>query len=117
MMTVSYSGVSQTVRAEDVLYSREAAVRAIAQAAMINMAEANAEMMMDCPEEYSTRADAERVFQGLHEQARDFVNDVFSDLETSVLKELERAYTARVTALHFDDRGELADVDVKVVFE
>ena len=116
-MTVSYSGVSQTVRAEDVLYSREPAVRALAQAAMINLADGNIEMLLDCPEEYPTRQDLERVFQGLHEQAADFINDVFDELKEGVLKELERSYTARIRAMHYNDKGELADLDVKVVFE
>jgi hypothetical protein len=116
-MTVSYSGVSQTVRADDVLYSREPAVKALAQAAMINMAEADVEMLLDCPEEYPTREDFERVFQGLHDQAADFINDVFDELKESILKELERSYTARIRAMHYNDNGKLADLDVKVTFE
>jgi Zn-dependent M32 family carboxypeptidase len=117
-MTVSYSGVSQTVRATDVLYSRAEVVKAIVQAAMVNMAEGNVEMLLDCPEEYPTKADLERVFQGLHDQATDFVEDVFDELKQSVLDQIARQkYTARVTALRYDDDSAMSDIDVKIVFE
>lgn len=117
-MTVVYTGVSQTVQANAVLYSQSKVAKAIAQAAMVNMAEGNVEMLLDCPSEYPTKADLERVFQGLHEQATDFVNDVFDELKDAVLKELlTKSYTARVTAMKFDDKGEMADIDVSVTFE
>ena len=117
-MTVGYTGVSQTVQANAILYSQPKVVKAIAPAAMINMAEGNVEMLLDCPNEYPTKADLERVFQGLHEQATDLVNDLFDELKAAVLKELEtKSYTARVSAMKFDDNGEMTDIDVTVRFE
>ena len=115
---INYSGVSQTLTANKVLYSNEEVVKAIAQAAMVNMAEGNVEMLCDCPSEYPTKADIERVFSGLHEQATDLVNDLFDELKAEVLKELlTKTYTARVTAMKFDDAGEMSDIDVQVDFQ
>lgn len=117
-MSVSYTGVSQTLTANKVLFYSNDTVKALAQAAMVNMAEANAEMLCDCPEDYATRTDAERVFQGLHEQAVDMIEDMFDDLKQRLLEELAtKKYTARVRAMHYDETGALSDVDVQLDFE
>jgi hypothetical protein len=117
-MSVSYTGVSQNLTASQVLFYGENAIKALAQAAMVNMAEANVEMLTDCPNEYPTKADVERVFQGLNEQATDFLNDVFEDFKERLLKELAtKKYTARVSAMRYNDLGELDDIDVKVDFQ
>ncbi len=117
-MTVSYNGLSQTVNASNVLYGQKHTIKALAQAAMVSMAEADTEMVLDMPNEYPTKADVEAVFQGLHEQATDFINDMIEDLRARLLEELaQKRYTARVTALHYDDEGRLDDVSVKLDFD
>ncbi len=117
-MTVSYTGASQVVNATNVLYAQDQAVKALAQACMVSLAEADVDMLLDCPNEYPTKADMERVFQGLHEQAADFINDTFDDLKDRILKELAQArYTARVKALHYGEQGQVEDIDLQVDFE
>ena len=115
---INYSGVSQSLTANKVLYSDEAVIKAIAQAAMVSMAEADVEMLCDCPQEYPTKADLERVFQGIHDQATDLITDMFDELKAKVLAELaEKRYTARVTGLHYDDDGALNDITVSIKFD
>jgi hypothetical protein len=117
-MTVSYTGASQVCNATNVLYAQDQAVKALAQACMISLAEADVDMLLDCPNEYPTKADMERVFQGLHEQAADFINDTFDDLKERILKELAQArYTARIKALHYDQQGVVEDIGLQVDFE
>ena len=117
-MTVAYTGVSQTINAVSVVYPNDAVVKAIAQAAMISMAEADIDMLTDCPGDYPTKADFERSLQSLHDQARDLIEDTFVELKERVLAELaEKRYTARITALHYDPQGEVSDIDLKVEFE
>jgi hypothetical protein len=118
MMTVSYTGVSQRVEATKVIYAHSETIKALAQAAMISLAEADIDMLLDCPGEYPTKADMERVFQGLHEQATDFVNDTFDDLKERILAELsQKRYTARIKALHYDTEGQVEDISLQVDFE
>ena len=117
-MTISHTGVSQNVSATNVLYSRQDVIKALAQAAILNMAEADVDMLCDCPAEYPTKGDCERVFQGLHEQATDLVNDMFDELKEKLLEELaQKRYTARVTGLHYDKEGNMDDITVQVDFE
>ena len=117
-MTVSYTGASQVCNATNVLYAQEQAVRALAQACMVSLAEADVDMLLDCPNEYPTKADMERVFTGLHDQAADFINDTFEDLKERILAELAKArYTARVKALHYNDEGAVDDIDLQLTFE
>ncbi len=117
-MTVSYTGASQVCNATNVLYAQDQAVRALAQACMISLAEADVDMLLDCPQEYPTKADMERVFTGLHDQAADFINDTFDDLKERVLAELAKTrYTARIKALHYDQQGAVEDISLQVDFE
>jgi Zn-dependent M32 family carboxypeptidase len=118
-MTVTYTGVSQNLTASKVLFYNDDTIKALAQAAMINMAEANIEMICDLPEEYQTKADVERVFDGLNEQAADMIRDVMDDFRDRLLAELAtKKYTACVKAMRFCDvDGGLDDVDVKLTFE
>jgi hypothetical protein len=117
-MTVTYTGVSQNLTATNVVYAQESAIKAMAQAVMISMAESNIDMLCDMPEEYPTKGDVELVFQGLHDQATDMILDCFDDLKERLLKELAtKRYTARVKALRYDDNGVMNDVDVQLTFE
>ena len=117
-MSVQYTGVSQTISAMSLIYPNDQVAKAIAQAAMVSMAEGDIEMLTDCSSDYPTKADFERVFQGLHDQARDLIEDTFAELKQRVLAELEeKRYTARITALHYDQQGEVDDIDLKVEFE
>lgn len=117
-MSVTYTGVSQSLTASKVLYHSDDTIKALAQAAMISMAEANVDMLCDCPNEYPTKADVERVFQGLNEQATDLINDMFDDLKARLLAELAtKKYTSRVRAMHYDEQGVMSDIDLQVDFE
>jgi hypothetical protein len=115
-MSVQYSGVSQTIDARSMIYPTIASAKAIAQAAMVLMAEADIDMLMDCPDDYPTKAAMERVFQGLHDQAHDLIEDTFNELKERVLAELTANYTARITALHYNPHGEVRDIDLKIEF-
>jgi hypothetical protein len=115
-MTVQYTGVSQTIDARSMIYPTITSTKAIAQAAMVSMAEADIDMLMDCPADYPTKESMERVFQGLHDQARDLIEDTFDELRERVLAELTANYTARITALHYNPHGEVRDIDLKIEF-
>ena len=108
----------QNVVATNVLYAQGNTIKALAQAAMVSMAEADVEMVLDMSNEYPTKADIERVFQGLHDQATDLINDMIEDLRDRLLTELaQKRYTARVTALTYDDEGQLDDIGLKNDFD
>ena len=118
-MTVTYTGVSQRLDANRVLYYTDDTIKALAQAAMISMAEANVDMLVDCAQYYKTKADVEAAFQGLHDQATDLIRDCLDDLRDRLIAELtDKKYTARVKAMKFCDvDGELDDIDLQLTFE
>jgi hypothetical protein len=118
-MSITYTGVSQNLTASKFLFYSDDTIKALAQTAMIHMAEANVDMLTDCPQDYKTKADVEAAFQGLHDQATDLIRDCLDDLRDRLLAELAtKKYTARVKAMKFCDvDGELDDVDVQLTFE
>lgn len=117
-MSISHNGFSQNLTANEVLFYNDETIRALAQAAMVNMAETTLGMIWDCFGAYATKADVEKAFDGLHRQAADLISDAIDGLKECLLKELStKTYTARVRTMHYDLTGELNDVDVKIDFE
>jgi hypothetical protein len=115
---INFKGVGHHISAVNVIYPNDQVIKAIAQAAIVNMAEGDVEMLCDCSEQYPTKADLEQVFQGLHDQAADLIEETINELKTRLLAELaEKRYTARVTGLHYDDEGALSDITVSIDFD
>lgn len=108
-----------TLNEMDVLACSTRAVDTLAMAAIVNMIEANLDMVEDCPRDYKTKQDIENCLAASNEQAVDFINDVIEDLRMSLISRLRNGtLTAVVTAMHFDPvDGRINDVDVQVKFE
>ena len=95
----------------------EAAVAALTHAVLVSMAEAQVDMVIDHPADHSTKDQIEDRFQCLHPMSQEYIADVLAQLNQRVSQELaEKRYTAKVTALHYGSDGQLADVDVDLVF-
>ena len=116
-MIVYENGIEQ-VNTNGVLYSNPSVIRKLAIMMMVSMAESNTDMVCDMSEEYPTKADVERVFQGLNDQALDMLDDHISDLRASLEKFLQEVkYTAKVRRLEYDQEGKLADITVDIDVE
>jgi hypothetical protein len=116
-MIVFQNGI-ETVKTRDALYSCDDAIRKMATLLIVDMAEANTDMVCDMPDEYKSKEDIERVFQHLSEQALDVFEDHFDYLKTKMLQYLRNAkVTARVRRLEYDVDGKLNDVTVEVEVE
>lgn len=115
---IVYPGNVDSVKTNGVLYSQKDAVRSMAIAMLINVAEGNTDMVCDMSNEYPTKGDVEAVFQGLHEVALDMLDDHIADLRISLERALrEIKYTARVRRLDYDREGNLSDVTVDIEVE
>ena len=115
---IVYQDNIETVKTNGVLYTDPQVVRKMAIMMLVNVAEGNTDMICDMYEEYPTKADVERVYQGLHDQAMDMLDDHINDLRSSLEKALtELKYTARVRRLDYDQEGKLADVTVDIDVE
>lgn len=116
-MIVFESGL-ETVKTCGVLYSNSDAIRKMAIMMMVNMAEANTDMVCDMPEEYTTKDEVEAVFQGLHESALDALEEHIHDLRVNLESALRNLkYTARVSRLDYDEAGKLVDITVNLDVE
>ena len=110
---VNFDKGVETVNTNDVLYSRNDAIRALAVMMMVNAAESNTDMICDMPEEYVNKDDVEVVFSSLNEQALDMFDDHFEDLRNRVERFLRNAkVTARVRRLDYNVEGRLWDITV-----
>jgi nicotinic acid phosphoribosyltransferase len=116
-MIVFQSGI-ETVKTRDAIYASDDAVRKMATLLIVDMAEANTDMVCDMPDEYKSKDDIERVFQHLSEQAVDVFEDHFEYFKERILKYLRTAQvTAKVRRLEYDVDGNLSDVTVEVEVE
>lgn len=112
-MTIIHNNVHNTVNAQTVIYASDSTVSIIANAAMMSMAEANIDMILDLGKEYNTKADIESVFIRLHEQAQDFVDEAMAELREKLMRRLRNMqYTAQVRRMDYDDKGELEDIHI-----
>lgn len=108
----------ETVKTNSVLYSSHDAIRKLAIMMMVNTAETNVDMVMDCSNEYKTKEEIEAVFQGLNEVALEMLDDHIDDLRRSLEAALrDIKYTARVRRLDYDKDGSLSDVTVDISVE
>lgn len=101
--------------ATKLIYAYDDEINQLAINMMKNMAEANIEMVCDMAEEYPTKQDIERVFEGLHDQAIDTVEDMFDELKTKLLARLQTIkYTAKVRQLEYTEMGKLNEITIKL---
>lgn len=108
----------ETVKTNGVLYGQPDAIRKLATMMIVNMAESNTDMICDMPEEYPTKADVERGFQGLSEQAIDMLDDHIDTLKEKLTEFLKSAkVNARVRRMDYDNEGNLSDITVDVKVE
>lgn len=108
----------ETVKTDDVLFGRPDAIRKLATMMLVNMAEGNTDMVCDMSEEYKTKEDVERVFQGLTDQALDMLPDVIDSLKMSLEDFLQKAKVkAQVRRLDYDTAGKLSDITVDIKVE
>ena len=102
----------------DVLYRKSNAVRKLAIAMMVNIAESNTDMVCDMPEDYKTKDDIQEVFRELNLTALDLLDDYIDDLRDAIKKELiELRPQPRARRLDYSDEGRLVDITVDLKFE
>lgn len=116
---ILYHNTVETVKTNDILFYRPEAIRKLGIMMMVNAAEANMDMVMDCPEEYKTKEDIEKVLNSLNEQALDMLEDHINDLRSSLESFLRNAkFRARVTRVDYSKaNGEMSDVHVELDVE
>jgi hypothetical protein len=116
MITFKQQPVMIAVR--DVVYANDNAVHAIANAMVMQMAEANVDMVIDMPEEYNTKQEIEVAFCSLNEQAVDMVKDYMADLTERVIAQLRSTKTvAKVRCMSYNANDELDDFNVELTVE
>ena len=112
-MTIIHNILHDTVKVQTVIYASDTTVNIIASHAMLSMAEANVDMILDMGLEYNTKADIEAVFTQLHEQARDLIEEAVAELRERLLDRLkEMSYTVQARRLDYDANGELEDIGI-----
>lgn len=108
-----------TVKTNEILFYSPEAVRKLGIMMLVNAAEANADMIMDMPEEYTSKPEMEAVFLHLNEQAMDMLEDHIHDLRLNLQKFLQNVkFRARVTRIDYKkDTGLLKDIHVELDVE
>ena len=116
---IAYPRNVDTVKTNEVLYSHNEAIRNLGIMLMVNAAESNADMVLDMPEEYTSKPEIEAAFLHLNEQALDMMEDHIADLRRSLEKFLLNAkFRARVTRIDYSKaNGEMSDVHVELDVE
>ena len=116
---ILYHNTVDTVKTNGILYSNPETVRKLAIMLMVNAAEANTDMVMDMPEEYTSKEEIEAVYLHLNEQAREMLEDHIADLRLNLDKFLQSVkFRARVTRLDYAKvDGKLNDVHVELDVE
>lgn len=103
-----------------ILFTSDDLIEALAEEAIVNMAEANIDMVLDSSEQYDTKEKIEAAFNCnfLNQIAYDMVNNEMDDFKSAVLEKIkEKQYQVNVTTMHFNgDEGEMSDVDVRIKF-
>lgn len=106
------------VRPNDVLYSRNDAVRKLAVAMLVNLAESNIDMVCDMDDEFLTKDAIESAFKNLNDVVLSTLDDHIFDLRNALTKMLlDIKVDARVRKMEFNDIGRLSDVDVELTFK
>lgn len=116
---ILYHNTVETVKTNQVLFSHNEAIRKLAIMMMVNAAEANTDMVMDMPNEYSSKAEIEAAFLHLNEQAIDMLEDHIADLRLNLEKFLQNVkFRARVTRVDYSKaNGEMSDIHVELDVE
>lgn len=120
-MTVVYRAGDRSFRASEILWAKRDLVEAIVEQALIGQTEGFIDMITDTERPADiTRDSVNNTLRGVPDSARDFLNDVLSDLQQEVERRLKSArYGASVTGIKYDLAGDVTDieVDVTVSFE
>lgn len=116
---ILYHNAVETVKTNEVLYSNDNAIRKLAIMMMVNAAEANTDMVLDMPNEYTSKQEIEAAFLHLNEQAVDTLEDYIHDLRLNLEKFLRNAkFRARVTRIDYSKaNGEMSDIHVELDVE
>lgn len=116
---ILYHNTVETVKTNEVLYGSREAIRKLAIMLMVNAAEANTDMVMDMPNEYTSKPEIEAAFLHLNEQALDMLDDHIDTLRGALKAELEKIkFRARVTRIDYSKaNGEMSDVHVELNVE
>lgn len=117
-MIVYESGV-ETVKSNGVLYGNPDAVRKLGIMLMVDAAESSIDMIGDCSDEYSTKAEMEAAFLHLNEQALDMLEDHIADLRRNMESFLRNAKVqARVIRVDYNKHtGNMSDVHIDLSVE
>jgi hypothetical protein len=114
-MTVVFNKHSeQKFTATDVLWSKQALVNAMVEAALVGQTEGFIEMIVDGQEDMS-RNGINETLRGVKDSTQDFLNDMIADLQRALDKRLaEVNYGAAVTGIKYDLAGDVTDIEVDV---
>jgi hypothetical protein len=106
---------AETVKTNGVLYSQPDAIRRLAIMMLVNSAEGNIDMVLDCSGDYESKDDIEDVFAPLADQALDMLEDHIADLRRSLESFLRSAkVTAQVRRLDYNKEGKLSDITLDI---
>ena len=115
-MSIVYNSDGAKFTADEVLWGKRELIDEIVAAALRSQTEAFIDMIIDTekPEEI-TRNSVNETLRGVKESAREFLKDVLSDLENSIMARLEVTnYGAVVTGIKYDIAGDVKDIEVDV---
>jgi hypothetical protein len=114
-MTVVFNKHSeQKFTATDVLWSKQALVNAMVEAALVGQTEGFIEMIVDGQEDMS-RNGINETLRGVKDSTQDFLNDMIADLQRALDKRLaEVNYGAAVIGIKYDLAGDVTDIEVDV---
>lgn len=108
-----------TIKTNEILYAGREAVRKLAIMMMVNAAESNHDMVLDMPEEYTSKQEIEAAFLHINEQALDMLDDYIDSLRGALKAELEKIkFRARVTRVDYSKTdGEMSGIHVELNVE
>lgn len=114
-MTVIYNRGFESVDSWNILYSNQSAVKKLVTSMLIDAAEGNLNMVLDCSDEYPDKNSIESVFDTLNQQCIDRLEDVIMHLRDTMLEQLNTLKTtAKVTRIDYKVSGEVDDIHLKV---
>ena len=119
-MTVIYKSGNETVKTSDVIYANGMTMKKMAAQMIVDTIDGNIEMIMDIPEDYSTKQDIERVISSAKVQCLEMFDDYMDTLRDKLKSAIEATnFTARVVRIDYgkDPGMEFEDIHVEVRVE
>jgi hypothetical protein len=113
-MSVVFKAGQKTFKASEILWAKRELIDAIVEQAFLSQTEAFVDMIVDGQEDLS-RNGINETLRGVKESTREFLNDMFGDLQHEVERRIKVAqYGASVTGIKYDLAGTVTDVEVDV---